>query len=95
MHKDQTFLVDVPNGDYTVTLSIGDPKRATQNIDIYAQGEKKLDGVSTAAGEIARKSFAATVTNGQLSLDFKSRPSADGEQFWSVAALEVERVSKH
>ena len=92
MHKDQTFLVDAPNGNYRVKIYIGDPKNATNNIDIYAQGVKKLDGISTTLGQVRAETFDVPVANGQIALDFKSRKGADGSQFWSVAGLEVTRL---
>src|SRR5262245_42159559 len=37
--KNNTFLVDVPNGSYQVTAILGDPSAAMDQVSIYAEGQ--------------------------------------------------------
>src|SRR5438094_1562702 len=63
-----TFAVDLPNGTYTVTLTLGDVGAFPHDqMQISLEGGV-VDTVSTAAGQILTKSYSATVSDGQLNL---------------------------
>jgi PKD repeat protein len=71
---DSTFLVDLPNGTYTVTPTLGENTAAHSDMAIWAQGVQELSGLNTAAGQLIAPSFTVQVTNGQLDL----RVAAEG-----------------
>lgn len=64
-----TFLVDLPNGDYTVKLIAGDATEAT-NIAITAEKIAKVQGTDKPAGQYLEMEFPISLVDGQLNLDF-------------------------
>jgi fibronectin type 3 domain-containing protein/lysophospholipase L1-like esterase len=64
-----TFLVDLPNGDYTVKLIAGDAAEAT-NIAITAEAMAKVQATDKAAGQYLEMEFPISLVDGQLNLDF-------------------------
>jgi PKD repeat protein len=67
---DATFLVDLANGTYEVTPTLGDVKWVHDDVSIYAQGQQLMSGLTTAAGQFISPTYQVEVTNGQLSLRF-------------------------
>jgi hypothetical protein len=59
-----TFLVDAPNGTYTVSITLGDIYDRP-SMRVYLEGVL-VDTVSTTAGNPVTKSYEVTVTDGQL-----------------------------
>ncbi|MCA9248444.1 MAG: hypothetical protein KDA42_15060, partial [Planctomycetales bacterium] len=68
--SNNTFLVDVPNDTWTVTVVLGDPDLSRSNMTIEAEGAVVATDVDTAAGEHASITFDVAVSDGQLNLDF-------------------------
>jgi fibronectin type 3 domain-containing protein/lysophospholipase L1-like esterase len=64
-----SFLVDLPNGDYTVKLIAGDAAEAT-NIAITAEKMAKVQMTDKAAGQYLEMEFPISLVDGQLNLDF-------------------------
>ncbi|WP_305775691.1 fibronectin type III domain-containing protein [Pseudarthrobacter sp. NamE5] len=64
-----TFLVDLPNGDYTVKLIAGDATEAT-NIAITAEKMAKVQLTDRPAGQYLEMEFPISLVDGQLNLDF-------------------------
>lgn len=64
-----SFLVDLPNGDYTVSLVAGDLSGAT-DIAIAAEDIQKVQETSKAAGQFLEMNFDIALVDGQLNLDF-------------------------
>ena len=82
---DNTFLIDIANGNYIVNVTLGDTI-ARDLVDVYAEGAQVLDNLTTASGQYAHRSFPVTLTDGQLTLRFDD----DGfDPFFSVNAIEV------
>jgi len=71
----ETFGVNVPNGTYSVTLIIGDPRNYFYTAGVYLQGTFQAN-VSTGpgSGNAAEVSvtYSTTVTNGQLQVGISS-----------------------
>jgi cysteine-rich repeat protein len=86
-YSTRTFLVDVANGTYTVTIHTGDKDNAQGPFDVNAEGDQKLDNVSTVAGEFKALSFPVVVSDGQLALDFV--PAGDN---WTINGIEIMSV---
>lgn len=62
-----TFVVDVPNGNYRVTVRLGHPTQALSKMGVYLQGNKVLEA-NTAAGQSTPRTFAVKVVDGQIKL---------------------------
>jgi large repetitive protein len=61
------FLVDLPNGAYDLTVTMGDQTSAHDEMGLLLQG-KRVDSVTTAAGEFHVGTYRVSVTAGQLSV---------------------------
>ncbi len=61
------FLVDLPNGTYDVTVTMGDATGAHDEMGLILQG-KLVDSVTTASGQFHVKTYPVTVSTGQLSV---------------------------
>lgn len=70
---DNTFRVDLPDGAYTVTVTLGDAIAAHSNMSIWAQGTQEVSGLSTAPGQFIQPTFNVQVTNGELRLRFAAQ----------------------
>jgi hypothetical protein len=81
--RDATFLVDLTNGIYDVTLILGDAAGAVNQARVYAEGELR-GNFSTLTGQFSTNVFRVAVSDGQLNLDFKSDSAA------ALAGLEVD-----
>ncbi|WP_442755235.1 metallophosphoesterase [Methylocystis sp. JAN1] len=89
---DSSFLVDLPNGAYSVTVYLGDGDMALTNQYVDAQGTKVVGPISTTdcATNVASCSqsftFPVTVTTGQLNLRFYTTNAAS--VYYGYAAVE-------
>jgi len=61
---DRTFSVDLANGEYGVTVIIGDNSYAHDNIDVLAEGSVKVNDLDVAAGSFAERTFTVSVGDG-------------------------------
>src|SRR5690606_15226033 len=68
-----TLLIDVPNGNYEVKLTIGSSTEAAIITVKEGLGRLKLYEVRTEPGQIITKSFAVHVQDGQLKLAFAGK----------------------
>ncbi len=85
------FLVDVPDGTYHVTVTLGDAGAARDQVAILAEGNEVASDVTTARGQFQRVTFELQVTDGQLNLEFVDRGGQNST--FSVNAIQVERTS--
>jgi len=69
MPQDTSFIIDLPNGDYTVSLIAGDSQEPTE-IGIKAESMQKVQLTSRAAGKYLEMSFNIALVDGQLNLEF-------------------------
>ena len=83
-----TFRADLPNGTYEVTIIQGDLTlpRGGMNVSVVAGTGAGLTNVTTAAGQWADNSFLATVSAGQLQLQFVAPNSGT---YWVVNGIEI------
>ncbi|WNQ09499.1 GDSL-type esterase/lipase family protein [Paenibacillus aurantius] len=70
---DASFVVDVPDGTYHVTVLMGDELAATETTIKAGEGRLMLHKLRTQPGYFARVSFAVWVTGGRLLLSFTGR----------------------
>ncbi len=68
--SNRQFRVQLPNGDYSVNVTLGDPTQLRELVDVWAEGQARVDDVTTRAGEFATREFAVTVSDGELNLQF-------------------------
>jgi archaellum component FlaF (FlaF/FlaG flagellin family) len=76
-----TFEVDLPDGLYDVTPTIGDRANSPQNdIQVFLQGEPSnsatTDVLWASAGQSVSQTYLAIVTDGQLSIEFVPGPGS-------------------
>lgn len=83
----RTFKVDLPNGTYAVTVTMGDNDFAHDNMPVKANGATVLGDVDTAAGAYSVNTFNATVSSGSLSLEFSDAGGSDPT--WVVNAVSI------
>ena len=88
-HSDasRTFVANVPNGNYDVTVYIGHPEWGMAGIDVFAEGTKRVANLPTSAGVVQTRTFNVPISDGQLTLDFKGAVS--GAPYWSVAGVDI------
>ncbi|NOU96149.1 GDSL family lipase [Paenibacillus sp. LMG 31456] len=64
------FIVDVPNGNYTVSVMMGDTLTATETTIKSGEGRLLIHKLQTAAGQFVKRSIGVHVADGQLKLMF-------------------------
>ncbi|MGO4108546.1 rhamnogalacturonan lyase family protein [Paenibacillus sp. YAF4_2] len=67
--QDTSFNVDLPNGDYTVSLVAGDAEGAT-DIAIKVENIQKVQQTAKTAGQYLEMEFPIALVDGQLNFDF-------------------------
>lgn len=67
--NDSEFLVDLPNGDYNVSLIAGDQEESSE-IAITAELMQKVQATAKGAGEFLEMDFSIALVDGQLNLEF-------------------------
>ncbi len=87
--SDSTFGVDVANGTYEVTVTLGDARYAHDYMGVYIEGAN-VAVVSTGAGEFVTRSFQVDVADGQLNLRMKDLGGNDPNVV--VSSVEIARV---
>ena len=71
--QDDTFLVDVPNGTYDVTLTLGDDYATRPQLYVYAEGALVTSSLVTPQGQRTVYSVpSVAVSDGQLALRIAS-----------------------
>ena len=83
---DNTFLVDIANGDYIVNITLGDAAAERDLVDVYAEGALVLDNITAPIGQYVHRSFPVTLSDGQLTLRFDDD---GGDPLFAVNAIEV------
>jgi len=78
---DATFLVDLSNGSYTVTATLGDAHSVRNAVALYAEGQQVATTQKTHAGAFVRPSFNVRVTDGQLNLRFVAQGNGTNAAF--------------
>jgi parallel beta-helix repeat protein len=71
-----TFAVDLPNGTYNVTVTMGDAGWSHDLEGVFLQGAQ-VGSVSTAAGQYYIHTYVAAVTNGHLTLQLQDLGGVD------------------
>lgn len=85
-----TFVVNVPNGTYSVVVTMGDATTAHDKMAVSLEGSQ-VANLSSSAGQFLRNTYQVTVSNGQLTLALDDRGGRDPVVV--INALEISRVS--
>ena len=85
-----TFKVDVPNGNYNVTVTLGDHIATSATTIKAGDGRIVVDKLITAAGQFAQRAFTVNVRDGQLNLEFSwIAPKINAVQIEMVDAVTI------
>ena len=66
--SNSTWAIALPNGTYSVKVSVGDSQYAS-TYTLNANGQNVFNNVSLGANQFQQKTVTVTVTNGKLTLD--------------------------
>ena len=87
---DGTFLVDVPEATYEVTVMLGDAGRYVHDqVGVLLEGDL-VDTVSTAKGQVKTQQYTVEVTDGQLALQLDDLGGKDPNA--CICALEIAAI---
>jgi prepilin-type N-terminal cleavage/methylation domain-containing protein len=86
-----TFSVDIANGDYYVTLIIGDWSRHHDRIEISLEGVYQPPEVAFAGGQFTTQTFPVTIADGQLTLRLRDLGGTDPN--WVINGLIIRAAS--
>ncbi|MCA9248889.1 MAG: hypothetical protein KDA42_17300, partial [Planctomycetales bacterium] len=86
------FLVDLPNGQYTVTALIGDRDFVHDNLQLTAEGAVVAADIDTNLVEPISFTFQTTIADGQLDFGISDLGGDDDINFWVLNGL---TISKH
>src|SRR5262249_43789022 len=89
--RDSRFFVDLPNGTYQVTLTLGDARYARDNINVWSQAQLVVASLKTAAGQFAQPTFSAVVSQGRL--DVRIADLGGINPHFSIAAMDITSVT--
>lgn len=86
--KVSTFSADMSNGDYSVTLLIGDGQpRQHDRIIVTLEGMLQAGELAVAGGEFTAETYAVTVADGQLNLTLADNGGTDPN--WVINGLVI------
>ena len=91
-YDNATFLVDLPDGEYEVTVILGDRSAAARDhgpVTVRLQSRVEAGPVDVPAGEVIDLRRRVAVTNGRLTLEVTAPPQGD----WLLTGLVVRRVA--
>jgi hypothetical protein len=85
---EHTFNVDLENGDYQITVIIGDQNFMHDMIDVYAEGNLEINNLISAAGSFQQETFWAAVIDGQLNIRIQDDGGTDPN--WVINSLSIQ-----
>ncbi|HOX38058.1 MAG TPA: PmoA family protein [Candidatus Brocadiia bacterium] len=88
-NEPRTFRVRVPNGPCAVACHLGDMANGHDRMEVRAEGETRLTGITTAPGEVRAAAFEVNVEDGFLDLEFRDAGGSDGN--WTCAGVVIGR----
>src|SRR5262249_3055689 len=85
-----TFRVDLPNGTYSVTVTLGDAQQRHDHIALWMQGQQVATGLTTAAGQFIHPTFTVSVVAGRFDLRIAARGGR--HRLFAIDGLDINRV---
>jgi len=86
----RSFKVDLPNGNYSITTTMGDNDFAHDNMVVKANGNLALADVDSASGAFTANTFTVIVSGGSLTLEFSDAAGLDPA--WVVNAITITKI---
>jgi hypothetical protein len=86
----RTFKVDLPNGNYFVSVTMGDNDYAHDNMVVKSNGTTVLPDLDTVVGAYITNTFTVTISSGSLSLEFSDAGGSDST--WVVNAVTITKT---
>ncbi len=74
---DGTFAVNVPNGTYEVTVTLGDRRSVRHDYMAVILEGSEIERVTTSAGQTVTRTYTIPVTDGQLNMRLKDMGGRD------------------
>ena len=84
---EHSFIVDLANGEYLVTVTLGDQSFEHDNIDVYAEATLVADDVYASIGSYKQIVFAVTIADQQLNINILDDGGVDAN--WVLNALSI------
>lgn len=85
------FLVDLPNGTYDVSITVGDAKAAHDRMAVWLQGTQVTANISTSTVQFLTRTFQVNVTDGQLNMGLSD--TGGTKNGFALNALAIQWVS--
>src|SRR5262249_42251972 len=86
-----TFLANLPDGTYNVTVYLGDAKYQPGPVSIWLEGQKVASRLTTQPGQFITPTYQAQVSGGQLSMRLAA--SAGSNSYFALDALDINSVT--
>jgi lysophospholipase L1-like esterase len=88
--KPFTFNTNLPDGNYNVTVSLGDNSGSSATVVKAEYGRLMMNKITTTAGHFVTQTFTVNVADGQLNLQFTwTNPKVDGLEIAKANAVTV------
>jgi PKD repeat protein len=81
------FLADVPNGDYQVTVTLGELNKVRDNVSLWAEGILIDPDIDTSGTSFEVITFTVAVADGQLRLRIEDMGGAN--RYFSINGVDV------
>ncbi len=91
-YPENTFIADIPNGTYDVTVAMGDTRpNGTDRGPMWVtfQGRRQTDRFTAPGGQTVERTQRVHVGNGRLELEVNSHPASD----WVINAVIVREAA--
>lgn len=88
-----TFIIDVPNGKYSVKVIAGDNLSNAANgpMNVYAEDVKMISAMSSAGGSFSEEEFETDVTDNQLNIKFEHTNGTGNP--WRINSMEINSLA--
>ena len=94
--SDHIFIVDLINSEYRVKLHIGDNVQDRDFIDVYAEGELKVDDLNYSynpdGGFYRPEEVTFDVTVSDFKLDLKFHDDGGTDPYWVINAIQIKNI---
>ncbi|WP_165229491.1 PKD domain-containing protein [Aquisphaera insulae] len=76
-----TFLVDLPNGTYTVAPTLGRLTASQSQVAVWLNGQQVASGIATSPGQFITPAYQVKVTGGRLAMQVQNL-NQSSSYFW-------------
>lgn len=79
---DNTFVINLPNGTYTVVPTLGSFAKPQSQISIWLNGQQAASGLTTAPEQFVSPAYSVAVTTGQLAVHLANMSASSTTVPW-------------